>query len=140
MWAFIICLTIALIILCLRERYKYNARTDFNKNHTFSENIVPYNLKTNEITQGEYKIALDIPSGTYDFFVVYGDGGSFNICKYSDDGKIENGTLQLYNIGLKEEYEKSELIHIECKCGYTLKISGNIVLKIVKSNNIVIDL
>ena len=100
----------------------------------------PYDLKVNELAQGAYKIGVDIPAGTYDFFVVHGNGGQFDIAKYDDADKVQDGTWSFYWVGLKEEYEKKELIHIECPEGYTIKISGSVVLKIAKSKNVTINL
>lgn len=100
----------------------------------------PYNLKTNELPQGEYLIGKDIPAGTYDFFVVYGNGGCFNIMKLDSDGKIIDGTWNFFWVGLKESYEKRELVHVDCKEGYTLKIDGNVILKIATSKEVKIDL
>ena len=100
----------------------------------------PYRLNKNDLTQGEYVIGKDIPVGVYDFFVVYGNGGKFDIAKYDDNDKIIDGTWAFYWVGLQETYEKKELIHIDCKAGYTVKISGNVVLKIVKSQAVRIEL
>ena len=100
----------------------------------------PYRLNKNDLTQGEYVIGKDIPVGIYDFFVVYGNGGKFDIAKYDDNDKIIDGTWAFYWVGLQETYEKKELIHIDCKEGYTVKISGNVVLKIVKSQAVRIEL
>ena len=99
-----------------------------------------YRLNKNDLTQGEYVIGKDIPVGVYDFFVVYGNGGKFDIARYDENDKIIDGTWSFYWVGLQETYEKKELIHIDCKEGYTVKISGNVVLKIVKSQSIRIEL
>lgn len=100
----------------------------------------PYNLKTNELPQGEYLIGKDIPVGTFDFFVVYGTGGCFNIMKLDSDGKIIDGTWDFFWVGLKEDYEKRELIHVNCKEGYTIKLDGNVILKIARSKQVKIEL
>lgn len=100
----------------------------------------PHKLGKNELPQGTYLIGRDIPAGTYDFFVVYGFGGKFDISKYDAGGKKIVGDWNYYWVGLKEDYEKRELIHIECKEGYTVKISGNVILKIARSQKVMIDL
>lgn len=100
----------------------------------------PHQLGKNELPQGEYLIGRDIPAGIYDFFVVYGFGGKFDIAKYDADGKIIDGTWSFYWVGLKEEYEQRELIHVQCKEGYTIKIKGNVILKIAKAQRVTIDL
>lgn len=105
-----------------------------------ASNVEPYKLNQNELTQGRYEIGKDIPVGTYDFFVVYGSGGSFTICEYDSNNKIAEGTYSSYRVGLKESYENKELIHIECKEKQTIKIEGNVILKIVKSNKVKINL
>lgn len=105
-----------------------------------SRPVEPYKLKKNELPQGSYVIGRDIPPGTYDFFVVYGQGGKFDIAKYDANGKIIDGTWDFFWVGLKEEYEHRELIHVRCQEGYTVSISGNVILKIAKSQQVQIDL
>lgn len=105
-----------------------------------SEPAQPYQLSKNELPQGEYLIGREIPPGTYDFFVVYGFGGKLDIGKYDSNNKVINGTWDFYWVGLKEDYEKRELIHIQCKDGYILKIDGNVVLKYAKSQSVQIEL
>lgn len=102
--------------------------------------VKPYQLGKNELPQGNYLIGRDIPAGIYDFFVVYGSGGKFDIGKYDSNDKVIDGTWNFYWVGLKEDYEKRELIHIECKEGYTVKIGGNVILKIARSQQVKIDL
>jgi hypothetical protein len=102
--------------------------------------VEPYHLGVNELPQGSYLVGQDIPSGTYDFFVIYGNGGKVDIGKYDENGKIIDGTWTFFWVGLKETYEKRELIHVLCKEGYTVKISGNVILKIAKSQNVRINL
>ena len=117
----------------------YNSISNIEFNYNTSS--LPHNLKTNELPQGEYLIGKDIPTGTYDFFVVYGSGGRFDLAKYDDNGQIINGTWKQFHwIGLKESYENKELIHIQCDDGYTIKISGNVIMRIAKSQEIKIDL
>lgn len=99
-----------------------------------------YKLNNNELTQGKYIIGKDIPVGVYDFFVIYGSGGKFDIAKYDDTGKIIDGTWTFYWVGLQQSYEKAELLHIDCKEGYTVKISGNVILRIAKSQVVRIEL
>lgn len=99
-----------------------------------------YKLNNNNLTQGKYIIGKDIPVGVYDFFVVYGNGGKFDIAKYDDTGKIIDGTWTFYWVGLQQSYEKTELIHIDCKEGYIVKISGNVILRIVESQAVQIEL
>lgn len=105
-----------------------------------SEPAQPYKLGKNELPQGEYLIGRDIPAGTYDFFVVYGFGGKFDIGKYDSNGKVMNGTWDFFWVGLKEDYEKHELLHVQCMEGYTIKITGSVVLKIARSQKVQIDL
>ena len=100
----------------------------------------PYVLGKNELPQGSYLIGRDIPAGTYDFLVVYGTGGKFEMAQYNAHNKIVEGTWTFFWVGLEEPYEKRELIHVECKEGYTVKISGNVVLKIAKSRQVQIEL
>lgn len=102
--------------------------------------VKPYQLNKNELPQGSYLIGRDIPVGTYDFFVVYGTGGKFDIGKYDENDEVIDKTWSFYWVGLKEDYEKRELIHIQCKEGYTVKISGNVILKIARSQQAKIDL
>ena len=71
--------------------------------------------------------------------MVYG-GGKFDLAMYDADGKIIDGTWDFYWVGLKNSYERKELIHVACKNGYTITISGNVILRIAKSNNVMIDL
>lgn len=100
----------------------------------------PYPLGKNELPQGRYLIGRDIPVGTYDFFVVYGTGGSFDLAKYDENDEMISGTWTGFGVGLNGEYEKRELIHVACPEGYTLKISGNVILKIARSQPVKIDL
>jgi hypothetical protein len=105
-----------------------------------AEPAQPYKLGKNELPQGEYLIGRDIPAGTYDFFVVYGFDGKFDIGKYDANNKVINGTWDFDWVGLKEDYEKRELIHVQCKEGYTIKITGSVILKIARSQKVQIDL
>lgn len=105
-----------------------------------SRSVEPYKLKKNELPQGTYEIGRDIPPGTYDFFVVYGQGGKFDIAKYDANGKIIDGTWNFFWVGLKEAYEHRELVHVRCEKGYTISIDGNVILKIAKSQPVQIDL
>lgn len=100
----------------------------------------PYDLKENELPQGAYAVGTQIPQGTYDFLVVYGTGGKFSKAQYDDTGKIIDGTYEFYWVGLKEDYEKRQLLHIACKAGETVKISGNVVLKISRSKDVQLNL
>lgn len=98
-------------------------------------------LKENELPQGEYLIGRDIPVGIYDFFVIYGHGGKFDYAKYNDAGEIVNGTWEhFYWVGTKEDYEHRELFHIKCEEGYTIKITGNVILRIAKSQRVKINI
>ena len=137
-------MVVALILLVLSRANKKQSgeqRSPVNSVSTKpSEPCAPYSLKKNELPQGSYLIGRDIPPGTYDFFVVYGSDGKFDIAMYNTDGKIVDGTWDFYWVGLKNNYEKKELIHIACKNGYTITISGNVILRIAKSNNVMIDL
>jgi len=99
-----------------------------------------YQLGKNELPQGRYLIGQDIPAGTYDFFVIYGSGGKFDIAKYDANGKVIDGTWNFFWVGLTENYEKRELIHVHCPEGYTIKISGNVILRIARSKAVRIDL
>ena len=136
-----------LLSLCSAEPPEYNPPTDerteapkytsVRHGRTAAE---PYDLKTNELHPGEYLIGKDIPAGTYDFFVVYGTGGCFNIMKLDSAGKIIDGTLDFFWVGLKETYEKRELVHVNCKEGYTIKLDGNVILRIARSKQVKIEL
>lgn len=100
-----------------------------------------YILKKNELPQGNYLIGRDIPAGVYDFFVVYGHSGRLDVAKYDENGDIINGTWDAYYwIGLKEDYEHREIIHVNCRNGYTVKIEGNVIVKIAKSQKVNIEL
>lgn len=117
------------------NEHKKSSQTKTNKT------AQPYNLNENELPQGTYLIGRDLPAGTYDFFVVYGDGGRFDYAKYDENGKIINGTWKhFYWVGLEKDYEKRQLLHIKCDEGYTIKISGNVILKIAKSQKVKINL
>lgn len=105
-----------------------------------ADDVQPYQLGKNELPQGTYLIGEDIPAGTFDFFVVYGTGGKFDLAQYDTNGKIVDGTWNFFWVGLKEDYEKRELVHIQCKEGYTIKISGNVILKIAKAQQIKIEI
>lgn len=105
-----------------------------------TEPAQPYKLGKNELPQGQYLIGRDIPAGTYDFFVVYGFGGKFEIGKYDANNKAINGTWDFDWVGLKEDYEKRALIHVQCKEGYMIKITGSVILKIARSQKVQIDL
>lgn len=101
----------------------------------------PYSLNENELPQGDYLIGRDIPAGTYDFFVVYGAGGRFDYAKYDASNEIVNGTWKhFYWVGLEKNYEQRQLLNIKCDPGYTIKISGNVILKIAKSKRVKINL
>ena len=50
------------------------------------------------------------------------------------------GTWDFFWVGLKEEYEHRELVHVNCPDGYTISISGNVILKIAKSQQVQIEL
>lgn len=101
----------------------------------------PYTLRKNELPQGTYLVGRDIPPGTYDFFVVYGDGGNFEIFKPDPNGKFTyDAWRHSYWVGLKKEYEHRELIHVFCPEGYTVRITGNVILKIAKSQSVRIEL
>jgi hypothetical protein len=142
---FIIAISVFLIALTLKPRNKKREHTEYELERTPAPKsppsvVEPYHLKTNELPQGSYLVGKDIPAGVYDFFVVYGTGGKFDIAKWDTNGKIIDGTWSFYWVGLKETYEKRELIHVMCEEGYTVKISGNVILKIAKSQNVHIDL
>ena len=129
------------------EKLQGSSKSSINNQYSYKSSqcsntmsLEAYRLNKNDLTQGEYIIGKDIPVGVYDFFVVYGNGGKFDIAKYDENDKIIDGTWTFYWVGLQETYEKKELIHIDCKEGYTVKISGNVVLKIVKSQAVRIDL
>lgn len=102
--------------------------------------VEPYRLRKNELPQGKYVIGQDIPAGTYDFFTVYGNGGRLLIAKYDSKGKIIDGTSAWFWVGLKESYEQREVIHVSCKEGYVLEVTGNVILRIAKSQKVCIDL
>ena len=97
-----------------------------------------YLLKPNELPQGVYQIGQDIPAGTYDLFVTYGEG-EIELSQYAGNRKYE-GEHQFYHVGRKEKYQHPELVHLPCREGYTLKIKGNVVLKIVPSRPVQIRL
>ena len=115
------------------EKYTTSAKT--------GETARPRSLRENELPQGRYLIGRDIPAGTYDFFVVYGHGGRFNCAKYDAAGEIVNGTWEhFYWVGTKESYEHREILHVKCEEGYSIEITGNVILKIAKSNRVKINL
>lgn len=102
--------------------------------------VQPHPLQKNELPQGRYLIGRDIPPGTYDFFVVYGHGGKLSLAKYDERGEIINGTWNFYWVGRKEGYEHREVLHVKCEAGYTVEITGNVVLKIARSQRVRINL
>ena len=147
---FIVTFLVILVLMCWSS-HKQKSSAQKNRNAETQSNsgptpvsstspAAPYQLKTNELPQGTYLIGRDIPAGTYDFFVVYGDGGKFDICKRDESGNIIDGTWTFYWVGLKEPHEKRELIHVLCEEGYTIKIKGSVILRIAKSQNVKINL
>ena len=102
--------------------------------------IATYKQHFHAIYKGQYLIGRDISAGTDVFFVVYGFGGKFDIGQYDSNHKVISGTWDFYWVGLKEDYEKHELLHVQCKEGYTIKITGSVVLKIARSQKVQIDL
>ena len=122
------------------EPYEPKEETPPAKPQISRMNVKPYELKTNELPQGTYTVGKDIPEGTFDFFVVYGDGGMFKKGEQDAKGDCIDGTWDFFWVGLKEDYEKKELIHVNCKAGEIIKITGNVIFKIVRSNSVKIDL
>ena len=118
---------------------KEESSTEFSSTSN-NNSFRSHNLNKNELPQGEYIVGKDIPEGVYDFVVVYGNGGRFEIAQYDENNNFVPGTWNLYWVGLQKSYEKKELIHIDCKKDYTVKISGNVILKIVKSQKVKIEL
>ncbi len=92
-----------------------------------------YELDKNELPQGEYVIGRDIPPGTYDFSLKYGNSGSLEIYALDENGNRNYSTYSNYHVGLSEEYEHKEVVHVKCDLGHILKIRGNVVLKIARS-------
>jgi hypothetical protein len=94
-------------------------------------------LKKNQLPQGIYKIGEDIPPGTYDFHLVWGNG-RIEIYKAEETilGNLSFGEW----LGNKQEYEKPDCINVRCDDGWFLHITGNIVIEIEKSKSIQIDL
>lgn len=94
-------------------------------------------IEKNQLPQGIYIIGKDIPCGTYDFHLVWG-----------------NGRLELYNapetilgnlkfgewVGNRETYEKPDCINVFCSDGDYLHITGNLIVSIEKSKEVNIDL
>ena len=94
-------------------------------------------LKKNQLPQGIYKIGEDVPPGTYDFHLVWGNG-RIEIYKAEETilGNLSFGEW----VGNKQEYEKPDCINVRCDDGWFLHITGNIVIEIEKSKSIQIDL
>lgn len=90
-----------------------------------------FTLGKNQLPQGEYKIGSDIPAGRFDLKVVFGKGSLTHIT--ADKGR------NFLWLGLKESYENSLVVGINLSEGDTLKIEGNVVLEISRTNDIKIE-
>lgn len=102
------------------------------------DNGIPLKLQKNQIPAGDYVVGKDIPVGVYNFKWVFG-AGSFQ--KYKEEGNTTLGACTYFeHVGVQYDYEYSQLINVNCKDGEWIKISGNLVLGIEKSEKPVIDL
>lgn len=95
-------------------------------------------LNKNQLPNGTYIIGKDIPIGTYDFNLVFGNG-IFSIYKTNSDTTLGNLKESFY-IGKTFAYEHSQIINIKCDEGNRIDINGNCVLEISKSKKVEIDL
>lgn len=94
-------------------------------------------LKKNQLPQGIYKIGQDIPAGTYDFHLVWGNG---RIEIYTAEETILGNLSFGEWVGDKQEYEKPDCINVRCDDGWFLYVTGNLIVEILKSKQIQIDL
>lgn len=94
-------------------------------------------LKKNQLPQGVYKIGQDIPAGTYDFHHIWGNG---RIEVYTAEETILGNLSFGEWVGDTQEYEKPDCINVKCDEGWSLHITGNVVVEIAKAKNIEIDL
>lgn len=94
-------------------------------------------LKKNQLPQGIYKIGEDIPPGTYDFHLIWGNG-RLEVYKAEETilGNLSFGEW----VGNKQEYEKADCINVKMDEGWYLHITGNVIIEIKKSMGIRIDL
>ena len=94
-------------------------------------------LKKNQLPQGVYRIGQDIPAGTYDFHLVWGNG---RIDVYTAEETILGNLSFGEWVGDTQEYEKPDCINVKCDEGWFLHITGNVVVEIAKAKKIEIDL
>lgn len=93
-------------------------------------------LGKNELPQGVYIIGKDIPPGTYDFQLVWGDGF---LSVYSAEETIL-GNEEFSEWMGKESYQKKACVHVKCEEGWYLHVKGNLIVKILKPQKVIIDL
>lgn len=93
-------------------------------------------LGKNELPQGVYIIGKDIPPGTYDFQLVWGDGF---LSVYSAKETIL-GNEEFSEWMGKESYQKKACVHVKCEEGWYLHVKGNLIVKILKPQKVIIDL
>ncbi len=96
-----------------------------------------FTLGKNQLPQGEYKIGSDIPAGRFDLKVVFGKGSLTHT--YANPQKADNKESNFYYLGLRESYENPIIVGINLSEGDTLKINGNVVLEISRTNDIKIE-
>ena len=94
-------------------------------------------LQKNQLPQGIYEVGKDIPAGTFDFHHDWGNG-SINV--YSAKETILGNLKFFEHVGDTYEYEKVDCVHVTCKEGWYVHISGNLIVSISKSKKIEIDL
>ena len=103
-----------------------------------TEKHEPFRLEKNQLPNGSYLIGKDIPAGTFDFTWVFGTG---YIMKFENDHDTTLGATTYYeHMGNKELYEHKQCINVDCREGELLKINGNLVVLISRSQNVEIDL
>lgn len=94
-------------------------------------------LKKNQLPQGIYKIGETIPAGTYDFHHVWGNGG-LQVYR-SKESTLGNCEFIAW-VGNKQEYEKTDCLHVKCEDGWYIHVIGNLIVEISKSKQVEIDL
>ena len=95
-------------------------------------------LQKNQLPCGNYLIGRDIPSGTYDFTWVFGNG---SIMKFLNDHDTTLGaTTYFQHVGNKYEYEYRQCLNVSCNDGELLIIDGNVIVGISRSRKIQLDL
>ncbi len=94
-------------------------------------------LQQNQLPAGIYIIGKDIPVGTYDFHLIWGQG---SIKKFMGEPATIGTSNYYQHVGSQYEYEMQDFLHVHCVSGEYLRIEGNLILGIEKSKAIELDL